>query len=106
MLINEKRYCCYCGKWIVWPLKLTNEHLVPISKNGNNQTRNKRPCCHICNSLRGNRPLLNFKTDLEKLININKGIAPFYNVQDLKIMVENIEYIMFYIETSGEKLIK
>ena len=42
---------------IVYPLYLTIEHLVPLSKGGNNTKENKRNCCNACNKARGNLDL-------------------------------------------------
>ncbi len=32
---GKKTFCCYCGRWIIPPLKHTQEHLIPLSKGGN-----------------------------------------------------------------------
>jgi len=102
---NEKEYCCYCGKQFVYPLKWNIEHLVPVSKGGNNSSANKRKYCVYCKAWRGNKPLSNWKKEIQALIELRKN-KPFYNQYDLKIMIENIGYWQHYIDTAKEKLLK
>lgn len=58
-----------------------------------------------CNSWRGNKPLSNWKKEIQELIDLRKD-KPFYNQYDLKIMIENIGYWQHYIDTAKEKLLK
>ena len=100
---SEKKFCCYCGKWLVTPLYHNIEHLVPLSKGGNNSEYNKRLCCIKCNSWRGNKSLEVWHAEISELIEENKTKRP-YNLNDLKIILQNIEYLKHYIDTSGNKL--
>jgi 5-methylcytosine-specific restriction endonuclease McrA len=43
--------CAYCGR----KTKLTQDHLIPLSKNGNYCFGNIVPACQRCNSSKGNR---------------------------------------------------
>ena len=96
-------FCCYCGRIIVFPLELTNEHLVPVSKGGNNTLYNKRPCCNKCNTWRGNLTFELFELRVKAALRVGrKG----YNLQDLQAMLENIQYIKHYVATAGEKLLR
>lgn len=99
------QFCCYCGRGIHIPLKKTVEHLVPLSKGGNDSPHNKKSCCHKCNNWRGNKPLENFKNEVKELITYNK-LKVGYNRQDLEAIVENIEYWQHYINTSRSRLLK
>lgn len=45
--------CVYC----LGPAT-TKEHILPRSYGGSNEWSNLAPCCHTCNKLRGNLPLL------------------------------------------------
>ena len=49
--------CCYCVKpFNKTGRKPTVEHIIPVSKGGNNDVRNLAIACKSCNSTRGNRP--------------------------------------------------
>lgn len=100
---GHKIFCCYCGKLIIYPLKQTTEHLVPLSKGGNNTPENKRPCCNYCNGWRGNKSLDFWKSEIIELVNSEKTKVP-YHLVDLRIMIENIDYLIHYIDTAGLKL--
>ncbi len=102
---GKKIFCCYCGRWIVFPLKDTAEHLVPLSKGGNDRPINKRRCCHRCNTWRGNTSLDNFKNDVLYYLN-ERRTKIGYSKLDLETMVENIEYIQQYISTSEDRLLR
>lgn len=45
--------CAYCGKRFKG--KLTQDHVIPLSKNGNHTLSNIVPACGPCNSSKGNR---------------------------------------------------
>lgn len=65
---KTKEYCCYCERWIVWPLQATKEHLVPKSIGGSNNSLNIRPCCHQCNGWRGNKPLSVWQQEFKEFV--------------------------------------
>jgi hypothetical protein len=94
-------YCCYCGKAITGSLILTREHLVPVSKGGNNTQLNIRACCHICNNKRGNLDYDVFISLLEQEYSMSilehmKG--------DLAIMIENTKALNDYVKSQGAVL--
>lgn len=98
-----KTFCCYCGRLLIYPLKDTAEHLVPLSKGGNNSPLNKARCCSLCNSWRSNSSLDFFKKNVQFHLDYKlrrKGYSKF----DFEIMVENIEYWQHYIKTSKNQL--
>jgi len=74
--INNKNIdCIYCGT------KLTNDnatsdHIIPISKGGNNTQINLAICCTDCNSERGN-------TDFKSFIRYKN--PKFYSIKDIFI---------------------
>jgi 5-methylcytosine-specific restriction endonuclease McrA len=39
--------CAYCSKR---PKRLTQDHIIPLSKGGNHTESNIVPCCRACNS--------------------------------------------------------
>lgn len=100
-----KEFCCYCGCEIKHPLISTTEHLVPISKGGNNRLVNKRRCCKRCNTWRGNKSLDRFKMDVIYYLENNFTKAG-YSKLDLECMIENIDYINEYIASSNGRLLK
>lgn len=105
MIDDKKIFCCYCGRWIVYPLKDTSEHLVPISKGGSNRLANKKRCCHRCNSWRGNSSLDYFQNDVQ--YHLTNNIRKWgFSKQDMEVMIENIDYWKYYISTSNDRLLR
>lgn len=100
---DGKIYCCYCGKWLVHPLEMTTEHLVPLSKGGSNKHYNKAPCCNRCNNWRGNKRFDNWIVEIKEQM-VSGNIRRCYNLYDLEVMIENIEYVKHYVVTAGGKL--
>jgi hypothetical protein len=108
-------FCCYCGeKFQLGIRRMTSDHLIPLAKGGKNSTYNKRNCCHNCNANKGcmfpeKFLLYNYK----KLHRIKKSYA-LPNISNkwelkaqmhkLEIMIENINYIVEYVQSAGEKL--
>ena len=81
------------------------EHLVPVSKNGNNTALNKRPCCKRCNTWRGNMSLKKWAAIVQNHLD-NKHLFRGYILYDYEIILENIDYWQHYIETSKHRLLK
>lgn len=50
--------CAYCGN----ERNLTQDHVIPINKNGEHNYRNIVPACSSCNSSKSNRPLIEWYT--------------------------------------------
>ena len=99
----ERVYCCYCGERIWFASKRTKEHLVPLSKGGNNTSYNKKDCCTSCNQDRGNKSYDYWLSELyEKLANQQRFKNSIYKTE---AMIENILYWKHYVETAGDKLL-
>jgi 5-methylcytosine-specific restriction endonuclease McrA len=45
--------CAYCGRQMQ---RLTQDHVIPLTKGGNHTATNVVPACQSCNSRKGNRP--------------------------------------------------
>lgn len=56
ILVAYKGRCAYCGKKAP---KLTQDHVVPVSKGGGYTAENIVPACKSCNSRKGGRLLAN-----------------------------------------------
>lgn len=98
------KYCCYCGKPISEKsANYTKEHLIPKSKGGNNLPINKKPCCKTCNGWRGNQSLEQFKISVQYHLNLGLNYKE-HTSKDFEIMIENIDYWINYVLTSGNKL--
>ena len=63
--LKEKyNYCCAdCGMQEPfidqWYPKLTEDHIIPITKGGSNNIENIQPLCHRCNSKKSNKMINN-----------------------------------------------
>jgi 5-methylcytosine-specific restriction endonuclease McrA len=47
--------CIYCGKRLIDAFDVTRDHIIPISKGGNNTKENVVPACRSCNSKKYNK---------------------------------------------------
>lgn len=52
--------CLSCGLKV----KLTKDHIVPLSKGGTDYIENIQPLCISCNSKKGNREIINYKNKI------------------------------------------
>ena len=50
-LISNKSICCYCGS----SERLVVDHIIPITKGGQNTIENTQILCCSCNSIKSNR---------------------------------------------------
>lgn len=57
-MIYFRGTCAYCGKEQSRKLKLTKEHVVPVSCGGATVKSNIIPACTSCNCSKGNTPLI------------------------------------------------
>lgn len=88
--ITEPGQCCYCETRFIFSTgRSTSEHLVPVSKGGNNSKENQRPCCSDCNNWRSNKSFEYWKAEILELLNNNRTKVP-YNRYRLELMAENI----------------
>ncbi len=116
----KNEYCCYCGTVINdrrnsdgrW---LTQDHLIPVSKGGVKHTVNKKSCCYKCNTVKAdnypeqwleileieNIAIRNRKDDNHKAI-----LARKRRLYNLEIQIENLKYVIEYVQDTGEKLFK
>ena len=98
--------CCYCGKCLsITHPDFTKEHLIPKSKGGNNFLINKKPCCKNCNSWRGNQTFSQFKVNVAYCLN-NNIFENGYTKYDYFVMIENIDYWKWIVETDLRKFKK
>ena len=102
---KTKQFCCYCGNPFGAGRSKTIEHLVPLSHGGNNSRHNKRNCCKSCNTFRGNKPLDVFLAEVKLRIE-NKRPRITQSLADLSAMVENIDYLLSYVNDNNEILKK
>lgn len=99
---DNSLFCCYCGREFNHHRRKTADHLIPYSKGGSNNFVNKRNCCHFCNTEKKNLMPHDYLNEI-----LNWADKPMVGPQvryDLDIKIENIRYIIQYVETAGEKL--
>lgn len=53
-MIHFKGSCSYCGEKQSRKLKMTRDHLTPVSEGGQTVRKNILPACGSCNSSKGN----------------------------------------------------
>lgn len=56
--------CAYCGRELVYDI-LTIDHVIPLSLGGTNLINNLFPACELCNRLKANYKLEDFRVFLE-----------------------------------------
>ena len=76
--------CFYCEKEFsgIHDPGFTIEHLIPISKGGQDEFSNVFPCCKKCNSSRGNLPLYEWLLLLAEKRDAYKGLYHITNRLD------------------------
>jgi|GEM_PF-4892006 hypothetical protein len=87
--------CNYCERKFTESNYRTKEHIVPLSKGGNNYFENLIWICNECNNYRGNKDLPYFFNQINNVLNNNRTIKIkiyTYNRQDLQNMVKNLSY--------------
>ena len=58
-ILKEYKFrCAYCGKEFTLFNRETRDHVIPISKGGNNVKENVVPACKSCNSKKNNKILI------------------------------------------------
>lgn len=55
VMIRDKNECAYCGQIGGKDIKLTIDHIVPLSRGGKSTFENCVACCFECNNEKGNR---------------------------------------------------
>lgn len=88
---DNKHNCCYCGVYLASKKERTIEHLLPISRGGNNHIYNRKTCCKSCNYARGNRDYFDWLDVLQrKLEKAKKKINTSSETQKISKMIENV----------------
>jgi hypothetical protein len=91
------------------PLRKTNDHIIPRSKDGVNNPINYVESCHQCNHLKGSRLPEEFSEFLEyKIIATSKGVGAqnCFSVDRLQKVLDNNKKLIKIIEPYRNDLIK
>lgn len=94
------------------PIYKTIDHIIPLSKGGNNCRYNIIHACNQCNSLKGDRLLSEFSEALERMIGLVKKKINIYKsykcfcVSRLEVVLKNTDKLIQIIEPYSEKLLK
>jgi hypothetical protein len=103
-LPDNSMFCCYCGvRFDNMNRKkhMTKDHLIPLSRGGANNCYNKRNCCAHCNTQKGGSLPHHYLLYLEQDYSNAKTTSERY---ELEIKIENVKYIIQYVNTAGEKI--
>lgn len=73
LYLRDGLACVYCGASVEDEVRLTLDHLVPVSAGGENSASNLVTCCFHCNSARGARDWREFA--LHVAVYLNHGIT-------------------------------
>lgn len=87
--------CCYCSRRFIGGIKKTDDHLIPLSKGGVNNSYNKLPCCKSCNSDKGSllpKEYLNKLQQQQKTPNLHKMFR-----YDLSVRINNARRVAEYV---------
>ena len=87
--------CSYCERLFDENNYKTKEHIVPISKGGNNYYENLVWVCNECNNFRGNKDLPYFYNQIKDMLEKNKAIKIknySFNRENLQKMASNLSY--------------
>jgi hypothetical protein len=100
--LQNKHICFYCEESFKSVLIFkTIDHLVPLSKRGNDSVWNKVYACNKCNQLKGNSSLYNFLLKIKWLYGKDKIVDYKYF-----IMHSNIEHAIAYYRIMHLKMTK
>jgi 5-methylcytosine-specific restriction endonuclease McrA len=96
MSINFKSTRCnYCERKFNDINYKTKEHIVPLSKGGNNYFENLVWICNECNNFRSNKDFSQFYNEIKNILENNRTIKVkvySYNRSDLQNIIKNISY--------------
>lgn len=91
---KNRKKCCYCRQ-IIHPLMLTKEHVIPVSRGGNDSQYNVHPCCQYCNTEKG---ALSF-SEWEKQLRLRIGwLYPGPRRSRLEVALARIPFWIAFVE--------
>lgn len=56
LFARDNNKCIYCGR-VYSDIKLSRDHIIPVSKGGRNVWQNVATCCKVCNHAKGDESL-------------------------------------------------
>jgi hypothetical protein len=92
--------CMYCGNKN-YPLSLTRDHVVPLSKGGKDQWSNVVTACRNCNIRKGNRTPENAHMPLLAIPYVPNW-AEYLALSNRKILADQMEFLK--TQFSGRKI--
>jgi len=100
LFTRDANICMYCGNKN-YPLSLTRDHVVPLSKGGKDQWSNVVTACRNCNIRKGNRTPENAHMPLLAIPYVPNW-AEYLALSNRKILADQMEFLK--TQFSGRKI--
>lgn len=105
ILEHQSTFCIYCRTQFTDHNKhrLTQDHIIPLSKGGLNVVANRRVCCYTCNQWKGDKYLEDWLKEVQAQFKKNRGFRKV-PPQRMAVMIGNIRALVKQIQPIKHKI--